>query len=67
MSDSTPYNEDVLAGIKARAKRKGLSVTVRGHNVFTHPKGVRIPPGRGNPDNPKDPYGKYWVMWAMEW
>ena len=67
MSDLTPTNQESLAGIRRRAKADGKVVTVRGRDVFVHPKSVRIPLDKGDPDDPKDPYGKYWVMWAMEW
>ena len=67
MSDLTPYNRDVLEDIRRRARKEKMSVTVRRHDVFIHPKEVKIPFDKGNPDNPNDPYGQYWKMWAMEW
>jgi len=68
VSDRTLFNIETLDQIKKRAKKKGLRVTVIGQDVFEHPPGVRIPRSRRvNPDNKKDPYSKYWILWAMEW
>lgn len=68
MSDLTPTNQESLEDIKRRAQKDGKKVTVIGQHVCVHPKGIKIPTSAAERKNvDKGKYGKYWVMWAMEW